>query len=122
MKKALVLMALISGTVSLATAQIKKSSQTVTIKTPTVQCESCKQRIENYLAKEEGVYKAVVDYRRKTAKVSFYTERTNVEVIKAAIANAGYDADDVAANADSYNKLPKCCKKPEDGGGMPKKN
>lgn len=116
------LLAFATGTVSVTNAQVQKSSMTVTIKTPTVQCESCKQRIENYLAREEGVYKAVVDYKRKTAKVSFYTERTNIETVKAAIANAGYDADDVAANPDSYKKLPLCCKKPEDGGGPVKKN
>ena len=122
MKKVMMLLALAAGTVSVTNAQVQKSSMTVTIKTPTVQCESCKQRIENYLAREEGVYKAVVDYNRKTAKVSFYTERTNIETVKAAIANAGYDADDVAANPDSYKKLPLCCKKPEDGGGPVKKN
>jgi hypothetical protein len=49
--------------------------------------------------------------------VTFVAERTNVENIKAAIANAGYDADDVKADAEAYKKLPKCCKKTEDGGG-----
>ena len=42
--------------------------------------------------------------------------------IIAAIANAGFDADDVTANPDTYKKLPICCKKVEDGGGpQPKK-
>jgi periplasmic mercuric ion binding protein len=122
MKKAFLLLAIVAGATSITKAQTQKAALTVTIKTPTVQCESCKQRIENYLAREEGVFKAVVDYRRKTTKVSFYTDRTNLETVKAAIANAGYDADDVAANPDSYKKLPLCCKKPEDGGGTPKKN
>ncbi|MEY4336862.1 MAG: hypothetical protein RLZZ45_1781, partial [Bacteroidota bacterium] len=40
------------------------------------------------------------------------TDRTNLENIKAAIANTGYDAEDVKAAPDAYNKLPKCCKKP----------
>lgn len=97
--------------------QVKKGTQTVTIKTPTVQCESCKKRIEDFVSREEGVNKVVVDYKRKTAKVIFISDRTNIENIKTAIANLGYDADDVAANAESYKKLPMCCKKPEDGGG-----
>jgi copper chaperone CopZ len=122
MKKAILMLAFVTGIVSVSNAQAKKTSETVTIKTPTVQCETCKQRIENYLAKEEGVFKAVVDYKRKTTKVSFYTDRTNLETVKTAIANAGYDADDVAANPDSYKKLPLCCKKPEDGGGPARKN
>jgi periplasmic mercuric ion binding protein len=121
MKQLIMMLFMAVGLFAICHAQPQKPQQTVTIKTPTVQCESCKQRIENYLAKEEGVYKAVVNYHNKTAKVSFYTDRTNVETIKAAIANAGYDADDVAANPDSYKKLPTCCKKPEDGGGMKKK-
>jgi hypothetical protein len=35
-----------------------------------------------------------------------------MENIKTAIANSGYDAEDVKAEIDAYNKLPKCCKKP----------
>ncbi len=121
MKKLVLFSLFIAGMVVTSMAQAKKVAQTVTIKTPTIQCESCKQRIENYFAREEGVYKTVADFKRKTVKVSFYTDRTNIENIKTAIANLGYDADDVTANVESYNKLPTCCKKPEDGGGMKKK-
>ena len=32
----------------------------------------------------------------------------------------GYDADDIPANEESYKRLPKTCKKFEDGGGHPK--
>jgi len=116
--KKLTLLLLMSFAISAAvTAQVKKGIQTVTIKTPTVQCESCKKRIEGYMLREDGVSKVVVDYKRKTTKVTFNSERTNIENIKTAIANVGYDADDVTANEESYNKLPSCCKKTEDGGG-----
>lgn len=111
----LLLLTLAVSAVSLG--QAKKATQTVTIKTPTVQCESCKKRIEDFLSREEGVNKVVVDYKRKTTKVTFINDRTNLENIRAAIANIGYDADDVTANEESYKKLPMCCKKPEDGGG-----
>jgi len=114
--KLLVLLTLVMGT--MASAQVaKKAVQTVTIKTPTVQCESCKKRIESYMMREDGVSKVVVDYKRKTTKVTFVSDRTNIENIKTAIANVGYDADDVTANEESYKKLPTCCKKTEDGGG-----
>src|SRR5580704_4263690 len=96
--------------------------KTATIKVPTVQCQECKERIENYLQKEDGIQKVTVDYKRKTAKVTFITDRINIETIKTDIANAGYDADDVLANPEAYQKLPTCCKKPEDGGGHGKKN
>jgi len=99
----------------------KGATETATIKLPTVQCEECKSRIEKYLSAEEGVQKVTVDYKRKTAKVVWLWDRTNVENVKTAIANAGYDADDVTANTEAYQKLPICCKKPEDGGGHDKK-
>jgi mercuric ion binding protein len=98
----------------------KKGIQTVTISTPTVQCEMCKDRIEKYMIREDGVQKVNVDYKHKKTKVTYVAERTNVENIRTAIANVGYDADGITANEDSYKNLPKCCKKPEDGGGMPK--
>jgi periplasmic mercuric ion binding protein len=117
MKKLQMLLLMTLAVSAVSFGQVKKAVQTVTIKTPTVQCESCKTRIENFVSREQGVSKVTVDYKRKTAKVTFYTDRTNIENIKTSIANLGYDADDVAANQESYKKLPTCCKKPEDGGG-----
>jgi copper chaperone CopZ len=117
MKKLQMLLILTLAVSAVSLGQVKKGVQTVTIKTPTVQCESCKKRIEDFLSREEGINKVTVDFKRKTAKVTYIADRTNVENIKTAIANLGYDADDVTANQDSYKKLPMCCKKPEDGGG-----
>jgi periplasmic mercuric ion binding protein len=124
MKKIQLLILFLAGVSTFSVAQVVKKGglETATIKTPTVQCEECKKRIENYLSREEGVEKVTVDYKRKTTKVTYVADRTNYENVKTAIANAGYDADDVTANPESYKKLPTCCKKPEDGGGHPKKN
>ena len=119
MRKLQVLLCLLIGFSSATMAQAVK---TVVINVPTVQCQECKERIENQLAHEEGVNKAVVDYKKKTCKVTYITDRTNPENIKAAIANTGYDADDVTAEPDAYKKLPSCCKKPADGGGHAKTN
>lgn len=90
----------------------QKTAQKVVIKTPTVQCEMCKERIEKYLTREPGVSAVKVDYKKKTTTITYLTDRNNVEQLKTAIANAGYDADDVSAEEDAYKKLPKCCKKP----------
>lgn len=90
----------------------KKASQKVVIQTPTVQCEMCKEKIESYLSREPGVSAVKVDYKKKTTTVTFLTDRNNIEQLKTAIANSGYDADDVTAEESAYNKLPKCCKKP----------
>lgn len=90
----------------------QKKPVTVKVLTPTVQCEMCKERIEDYLSGEEGILKSVVNFKQKYVTVTYLTDRTNLENIKAAIANTGYDAEDVKAVPEAYNKLPKCCKKP----------
>lgn len=91
------------------------------ISTPTMQqCDVCKANLEEYLKRIDGVTFVNVIPRRKEVTVKFLTDRTNIEMIKTSIANAGYDAAEIAANPESYKMLPKCCKKPEDGGGKPK--
>ncbi len=123
MKKLLFLSVLFSSFLVTSQAQpVRKGAvETATIKLPTVQCQECKDRIEKYVSREDGVQKITVDYKRKTAKVTYLWDRTNIENVKTAIANVGYDADDVTANSDAYQKLPTCCKKTEDGGGHNKK-
>jgi periplasmic mercuric ion binding protein len=95
-----------------------KAVQTVKVNTPTIQCESCKKRIETYLNRYDGISYINVNVKKKEVTVKYITDRINEEEIKTAIANSGYDANEVSANPESYIKLPKCCKKPEDGGGM----
>lgn len=95
-----------------------KAVQTAKISTPSVQCEMCKKKIETYLKRYDGVSLINVNVKKKETTVKYLTDRINEEEIKTAIANAGYDAGDVTANPDSYKRLPICCKKPEDGGGM----
>ena len=92
----------------------QKATDKAVIKTPTVQCDMCKERIEKYLSHEYGITSVKVDIKKKTTTVTWITDRTNIENIKASIANTGYDADDVSAEETAYKKLPKCCKKPEE--------
>lgn len=98
----------------------KGALETATISVPTVQCEQCKDRIEKYISREDGIQTVKVDYKHHTCKVTYIWDRTTIENIKTAIANIGYDAGDVAADPEAYKKLPTCCKKPEDGGGHQK--
>ena len=106
-----------------ASAQ-QKAVLTTKISTPTVQCDMCKKTIEELLKRYDGVLSVNVKLNKDSSKrevvVKYLTDRINEETIKAAIANAGYDANEIAANPESYKALPKCCKKPEDGGGMSK--
>lgn len=88
----------------------RKAIQKAVIQTPGVQAEVCKTGIENFLKHEYGISTVKADYRRHTVTVTWYTDRTNIENIKTALANMGYDADDVTANPDSFKRLPASCR------------
>ena len=89
-----------------------KPIQKAVIKTPNAACEECKDYLESRLSREEGVTSVNVNYVRKTTTVTWITDRTNIEDIKAAISNLGFDADEIAADEIAYKKLPKCCVRP----------
>ena len=119
MKKFLFAAIAILGFATAGLSQTKPMITTV-IKTPNALCADCKARIETYLKRYDGVIEINVNYRKGETKVKYLTDRTDIEQIKTAIANAGYDADDVPAEEGAYKRLPKTCKKFEDGGGHPK--
>lgn len=103
------LVTLVACTFSQTVSAQKKVVQKAVISTPGVQDEACKARIDNYLGREYGVASVNTNFRRHTVTVQWFTDRTNIENIKTAIANLGYDADDVTADPDAYNRLPKTC-------------
>jgi len=88
----------------------QKAVQKAVIKTPGLQAETCKTGVENFLVHEYGVSSVKADYKRHTVTVVWYTARTNIENIKTALANMGYDADDVTAEPDATKKLPPPCR------------
>lgn len=77
-------------------------------------CGMCKETIENSLESLEGVATVDYDLESHTAKVSFDSAATNHDALFSAVANAGYDTEEVKADVEAYASLPKCCKKPED--------
>jgi len=115
----LLFLALAVGLVTVSSAQVKAELK-AKIKTPNALCEACKIRIESFLRRIDGMLFVDVNFRRGETTVKYLSDRTDIEQIKAAIANLGYDADDIIANEESYKKLPKTCKKFDDGGGHPK--
>ena len=98
--------------VGFSAASLAQKSTKVEISTPTIQCEMCVAKIEKALFKQPGISTYKVDLKKKKTTVQYIADRTNPETIRVMIANAGYDADDEAAEPTAYNKLPKCCKKP----------
>ncbi|MEQ1554507.1 MAG: heavy-metal-associated domain-containing protein [Ferruginibacter sp.] len=90
-------------------AQAKTTGKAV-IKTPGIICQICSDRVERSLFKMYGITSIKADFKKKTTTVTWITDRTNIEEIKTAIANAGFDADDVTAEEDAVKRLPPACK------------
>jgi copper chaperone CopZ len=108
MKKILSIIILTIGIISFGFAQQKVNDKAV-IQTPGVHCEYCKKRLENYVSRQPGILTVVADFKKKTTTVSWVKDRTNIEEVKAHIAKAGYDADDVMAEKTAYDRFPKEC-------------
>lgn len=77
-------------------------------------CNLCKERIEN-AALIKGVKKVVWDKYKHQLIVIYDTNKTDLDKIQKAIAEAGHDTPKYKANNDVYNGLPKCCAYREPG-------
>lgn len=125
MKKILVILALVTGSGFAARAQQPKF-QWLTVKSANLRCWECKERLDKYLLVENkanmemGIMQWKINLLQGEVKFQYLPDRTNPELIKTAMNNAGFDADDSKAEEETYKKLPAACKRIEDGGG-PKK-
>jgi mercuric ion binding protein len=125
MKRSLFLLLFSFGIAISASAQQPKPLW-VTIKSNNLKCWECKERLEKYLVvenksnMEQGMMQWKINLLQGEIKVQYLPDRTNPEVIKTAMNNAGFDADDTKADEESYKKLPDACKRAADGGGPQK--
>jgi len=90
--------------------QTQKVAGKAVIKTPTVLCDICKDKVEFFISHTEGVTSVKVNIKQKTTTVTWLNDRTTLENIKVTIANLGYDADDIEAEETAVKRLPKACK------------
>ncbi len=88
----------------------KDGPQVLKIKTSAI-CGMCKRKIEKNVAFENGIEDVNLDLNSKILTVSYNPKKTNPTKIKKAVADSGYDADEVEATPAAYEKLPSCCKK-----------
>jgi copper chaperone CopZ len=87
-----------------------KKAEEIKIQTSAI-CGMCKDRIEHDLSFEKGITSVSLDNETKIATVGYKPKKTNPDKIRKAISEIGYDADDVLANQEAHDKLPKCCQK-----------
>ena len=90
--------------------QTQKVSGKAVIKTPTILCEKCQEKVEFFISHTTGVTSVAINIRKKTTTVTWLNDRTTLENIKTAIANLGFDADDIEAEEYAFKRLPKECK------------
>lgn len=90
--------------------QKAKKTEEVKIQTSAI-CGMCKERIENDLSFEKGVKSVSLDEETKIVTVGYDPKKTGPDKIREAISDIGYDADDVPADQEAHDKLPKCCQK-----------
>jgi mercuric ion binding protein len=124
MKKFFFLALILVGLCAATFAQNRKP-EWATIKTPNLRCWECKKRLEDYMAREiaqtgSGIIKTQINLLSGTTRVQYWPDRVDLNYIQTAFANAGFDADDIKAEPDSYKKLPPACKRVEEGGGPQK--
>lgn len=112
---------LLAGVNSLQAQQPKP--EWVTIKSANLRCWECKEKLDKYLLMENkanmesGMMTWKINLLQGEIKVQFLPDRTSAAAIKAALNNAGFDADADKAEPEAYKLLPPICKRAEDGGG-----
>ena len=88
------------------------SLQEITI--PTAQCGMCVVNIENALNGIDGILKYKVELETYRVKVKYNTDKLSLQSIEQLISKAGYQANNLPADIDAYNKLAMCCRLPKD--------
>lgn len=73
-------------------------------------CGHCKRLLSSFIGREKGVLSYVIDLKAKQAKIFFAPDLTNPELLRYAIANAGFQADTVSAEPNNRKLLPSCCR------------
>jgi copper chaperone CopZ len=113
--KHIITLVFILFTITTSFAQQQKKTQKAIIKTTITcdhckECETCGQLFNQKLLREKGVQMVNIDTEKMTIEVIYNSKKTTLESIKTAISNLGYDADEVRANPEAYEKLDGCCK------------
>ena len=98
----------------------------VTIKSANLHCWTCRELLDRYLLVENksnmdnGMLNWTYNLTNGEIKVQYLPDRVNIEDIRTAMNNAGFEADTAKAEPSIYKRLPPECKLASDGGG-PKK-
>ena len=84
------------------------------INIPSAQCNMCVARIDEALYGIDGILKYKVELDDLIVKVKYDNQKISLQQIETIISKTGYQANDVPADPDAYNKLDLCCRLPKD--------
>ena len=84
--------------------------RTITVSVPAMGSAECSKRIQDALAKTEGIRATRPDIANRKVEVEYDAIKLGIRNIQYVIAGAGFDADDTAAPADTKKNLPAECR------------
>ncbi len=97
------------------TTVAQKTNQKAVIKTTLycdhcAVCETCGELFKTEMLKIKGLKMFELNEEAMTFTIYYNAKKTDLQAIKESISMLGYDADDVKANEEAYEKLDGCCK------------
>ena len=116
MKKIALILTMVSlyGCLSIISQNSANNIKIDEIIIPTAQCNMCVSNIGNVLNGVDGVLKYKVELETDQVKIKYNTDKISLQGIEQLISKAGYQANNLPADVDAYNKLAMCCKLPKD--------
>lgn len=84
--------------------------RTITVQVPQMKALDCQQRIQDALAKTEGVQTTTPDLASRKIDVTYDALKLGIKNIEYVIAGAGFDANDTPAPKEAREALPAECR------------
>ena len=107
-------MVLLYGCFSIKNQNSTKNINIDEIIISTAQCNMCVANIGNALNGVDGILKYKVELETDQVKIKYNADMISLQGIEQLISKAGYQANNLPADVDAYNKLSMCCKLPKD--------
>ena len=98
----------------LVSAQKISEKNSITVIKTSAQCEMCEEKITSELNTRKGVKEVQMNLETQELTIRYNAIKVTEDELKEIISELGYSAGDLAPDDDAYEKLPMCCKKPED--------
>ena len=99
----------------LAAGCYRPDHRSITVSVPQMKSQDCATRIVDVFRigrpdKVDGIVSVTPDLAAKSVVVTFESLKLSIKNVEFAIASAGFDANDIPANAEARAKLPEECR------------